>query len=166
MSIEYRFKKHREAKNELVGLCNSSGNLLLIHYSCESFFDIPEGRTPRVTSIAIRYYKAAQTKSFSIHKLAEREKVLFEDIESHYDWLEKKMLDEYFGFVKQHEQFNWVHWNMRDIDYGFEAIEHRYSVLGGEPIPINNSHKFDLARRIVDIYGPDYIGHLINLPRY
>lgn len=63
------------------------------------------------------------------------------------------MLDEYFEFVKLHKEYYWVHWNMRDINYGFEAIEYRYSVLGGEPISINNSNKFDLARKLIDMYG-------------
>jgi len=159
MNIEYRIKKRKESLNELKGICNSSGNLLIIHYSCESFYDIPEGKTPRITSIAIRYYKTAQTKSFSIHKIAEKEKVSFDNIEEDYDRLEKMMLDEYFDFVKNHRDYNWIHWNMRDINYGFEAIENRYSVLGGKPISINNNCKYDLARKIIDMYGPKYIGH-------
>lgn len=69
MNIKHRIRKRREALNELENLCSSSGNLLIIHYSCESFYDIPEGRTPRITSIAVRYYKTAQTKSFSIHTI-------------------------------------------------------------------------------------------------
>lgn len=159
MNIKYRIKRRKKAINELEGLCASSGNLLLIHYSCESFYDIPDGKTSRITSIAVRYYKCAQTKSFSIHKIAEKDRIPFEEIQEKYDIIEKKMLDEYFDFVKFHREFNWVHWNMRDINYGFEAIEHRYSVLGGEPISINNNNKFDLARKLIDMYGPKYVGH-------
>ncbi len=159
MNIKHRIRKRREALNELENLCSSSGNLLIIHYSCESFYDIPEGRTPRITSIAVRYYKTAQTKSFSIHKIAEKDKIPFEEIQEKYDAIERKMLDEYFEFVKLHKEYNWVHWNMRDINYGFEAIEYRYSVLGGEPISINNSNKFDLARKLIDMYGPKYVSH-------
>lgn len=29
-------------------------NVWVIHYSCESFYDRPEGRSPRITSIATR----------------------------------------------------------------------------------------------------------------
>lgn len=159
MSIEYRFKKRKNAMNELYELCNNSRSLLIIHYSCESFYDIPEGKTPRITSIAIRYYKTAQTKSFSIHKIAEKEKIPFDNIEQDYDSLEKKMLDEYFEFVSNHKEYYWIHWNMRDINYGFEAIENRYTVLGGTPTPIDNNYKFDLARKIIDMYGSSYIGH-------
>lgn len=159
MNVEYRIKKRKNAINELTDLCTNSSNLLIIHYSCESFYDIPEGKTPRITSIAVRYYRTAQTKSFSIHKIAEKEKMPFSNIEQEYDTLEKKMLDEFFDFVSHHKSYNWIHWNMRDINYGFEAIENRYSVLGGNPISIDNNYKFDLARKIVDMYGSGYIGH-------
>lgn len=43
-------------------------NLWIIHYSCESFYDRPEGRSPRITSIALRKLSSAQTTSFSIHQ--------------------------------------------------------------------------------------------------
>ncbi|MEW9677910.1 hypothetical protein ABRT01_17430 [Lentibacillus sp. L22] len=42
---------------------------------------------------------------------------------------------------------------MRDINFGFEAINHRYSVLGGTPSIIHDNNKYDLARKMVDIYG-------------
>lgn len=48
---------------------------------------------------------------------------------------------------------------MRDINYGFKAIEHRFSVLGGKPYIISDSHKIDLSRLLIDCYGSNYIGH-------
>lgn len=69
------------------------------------------------------------------------------------------MLDEFFEFVTHHEDYDWLHWNMRDINYGFAALEHRFRVLGGEPKIIPNNKKFDLARILIDIYGVGYIGH-------
>jgi hypothetical protein len=53
----------------------------------------------------------------------------------------------------------YLHWNMRDINYGFAAIEHRYRVLGGDPFLIDDKNKFDLARLLINIYGVSYIGH-------
>ncbi|MBS4063862.1 MAG: hypothetical protein KGZ74_04850, partial [Chitinophagaceae bacterium] len=126
-----RIKRRISAKNTLRNICEQQSNFLIIHYSCESFYDTPQGRTPRITSIAIRYFDTAQTKSFSIHKIAEFKNVPFEQIENHYDELEKIMLDEYFDFVSKHSKYSWIHLNMRDINYGFEAINHRYIVLGG-----------------------------------
>lgn len=72
----------------------------MIHYSCESFYDRPEGQTPRVKSIAVRDYASGQTASFSIHKVAEIKGVAFFDIDSQYDDLEKEMLTEFFHFYR------------------------------------------------------------------
>jgi hypothetical protein len=46
---------------------------------------------------------------------------------------------------------------MRDITYGFEAIEHRYTVLGGTPVKIPGNQRIDLARTLIDIHGTGYI---------
>lgn len=73
--------------------------------------------------------------------------------------LEKKMLKRFFDFVNIHQHFTWIHWNMRDVNYGFAAIEHRYRVLGGKPVQISETNKFDISRALVDIYGIAYIGH-------
>ena len=154
-----RIKKRKAAKEKLKAICEQQTNYLIIHYSCESFYDIPHGKTPRVTSIAIRYIDTAQTKSFSIHKVAEVKKVPFEQIKNQYDILEKIMLDEFFDFIGNHKRYSWIHLNMRDINYGFEAINHRYLVLGGTPIEINDNSKIDMGRLLVDLYGTDYIGH-------
>jgi len=132
---------------------------LVIHYSCESFYDIKDGRTPRITSIAVRNFSTGQTTSFSIHKSAEQSGVSAPDIAARYDELEKHMLDEYFQFVKSRHGYGFVHWNMRDINYGFQAIEHRYKVLGGEPFIIDDARKFDLARALIAMYGVGYIPH-------
>ncbi|TDX36946.1 hypothetical protein C7954_1462 [Halanaerobium congolense] len=155
----YKIKKRQKAKDTLSGLINNDENVLIIHYSCESFYNIKDGRTPRVTSIAIRFFESGQTKSFSIHKIAEREGIALDEIESDYDDLEYKMLNEYFEFVKEHKNYNWIHWNMRDMNYGFEAIKNRFSVLDGEPVKIKESKKYDLARIMVSLYGLNYIGH-------
>lgn len=145
-----------EAIDEIV---SNPSHQLLIHYSCESFYNVPSGYTPRVTSIAVRFLNTAQTKSFAIHKVAEMKKIPFGDIEENYDELEKEMLKEFFQFVKKHKSHNWIHWNMRDLNYGFEAIENRYKVLNGRPDIIEDNNKYDLARILIDIYGTGYVGH-------
>lgn len=154
-----RIRRRKRAKEVIQIICEQPANYLIIHYSCESFYDIPKGRTPRVTSIAIRYVDSAQTKSFSIHKVAESQNILFEQIADRYDDLEKKMLDEYYEFIEKHNRFYWVHLNMRDVNYGFEAINHRYLALGGTPVEIGDSLKIDIGRLLVDFYGVGYIEH-------
>lgn len=155
----HRLKKRKKAYQRLSDLFGRPESVLVVHYSCESFYERPEGRTPRVTSIAVRNLGSGQTHSFSIHKVAEQKAIAFKDIPAHYDELEKAMLDEYFEFIRPHQHFTWVHWNMRDVNYGFQAIEHRYRVLGGNPFEIQEERKSDLARELISIYGVGYIGH-------
>lgn len=154
-----RLKKRKETRDELDGLHEKAEHVLVIHYSCESFYDIKDGRTPRVTSIAVRNLKTAQTESFSIHKIAERRGVEILSIPERYDELEKEMLDDFFEFLKRRQTSHFIHWNMRDGNYGFSAIEHRYQVLGGEPFVVPDDKKFDLARALVALFGRHYVSH-------
>lgn len=159
MSLKYRLNKRKKAIEAIEEIVSNPSSVLIIHYSCESFYDTNEGKTPRITSIAVRYFNSAQTKSFAIHRIAETKRIAFHEIETHYDELEKDMLKEFFLFVKKHKESSWVHWNMRDLNFGFEAIENRFTVLGGKPEIIDAKKKIDLPRSLVDIYGLSYIGH-------
>lgn len=154
-----RIKRRKGVVLRMDTLLDQASTTLVIHYSCESFYDKTDGKTPRITSIAVRNLASGQTDSFSIHQIAEEQKVSFDRIADHYDELERQMLGRYFDFLRSRQHFNWVHWNMRDVNYGFAAIEHRYRVLGGQPIMISEDKKFDLSRALVDLYGVGYIGH-------
>lgn len=48
----YRIELRSEAKRTLEKLHNVYGRILIIHYSCESFYG-KAGYTPRITGIAI-----------------------------------------------------------------------------------------------------------------
>jgi hypothetical protein len=154
-----RLKRRKQAQSKVESLINNANTTLLIHYSCESFYDRTDGKTPRVTSIAVRNLSSGQTESFSIHKIAEQRHIDFDKIDVNYDDLEREMLNEFFEFIRSRQLYSWVHWNMRDINYGFAAIEHRFRVLGGIPILIPENSKFDLSRALVDLYGIGYINH-------
>jgi hypothetical protein len=151
--------RQRAALNALDRLFVDAANVWLIHYSCESFYERPEGRSPRITSIALRKLDSAQTVSFSIHQMAERRRIPPDQIEQYSDDLEKEMLAAFFGHIGSHRGMNYLHWNMRDANYGFQAIEHRFRVLGGEPYVVEDTKKFDLSRLLIDIYGVGYIDH-------
>ncbi len=131
----------------------------VIHYSCESFYDLPKGRSPRITSIALANLDSAQTTSFSIHEVAEREGIPFDEIEKRYNHLEKKMLEKFFQHIGSYREMKYLHWNMRDANYGFAALEQRYRMFDGDPFVIDNNNKIDLARLLIDIYGTGYIAH-------
>jgi len=154
-----RLSKRKKLLSQLDDIFENDKTSLVLHYSCESFYDKTDGKTPRITSIAVRNLDSGQTDSFSIHQIAEENHVEFENITDKYDSLEREMLDRYFQFLNTHQHYIWIHWNMRDVNYGFQAIEHRYRALGGTPISLNEDRKFDLSRALVSLYGVGYIGH-------
>jgi hypothetical protein len=155
-----KIERRKKARREVEELSKKESHVLIVHYSCESFYDRENGQTPRITSIAARNFSSGQTASFSIHKVAELSGCPPAEIEARYDDLEKKMLGEFFEYLEAHLSYDWVHWNMRDINYGFPAIEHRFKVLKGKPkVSLDESRKHDLSRIIVALYGPGYIAH-------
>ena len=154
-----RIQRLKKARKQLADIINNPKNVTVIHYSCESSYDRPDGSSPRITSIAVRNLYSGQTTSFSIHQVAEIKAYSKDDIEMNYNSLEKLMLDDFYQYISSHQHYTWVHWNMRDINYGFPAIAHRYRVLGGNPLEINESNMVDLARLLVAIYGTQYISH-------
>ena len=160
-----KVKKRKQAKAKLSELMDKADQVIIIHYSCESFYDRPDGSSPRITSIAVRDLESGQTTSFSIHQVAERNGYSASALEQHYNDLEKMMLDEFYDYVRIHSSHFWLHWNMRDINYGFPAIAHRHKVLKGNPEEIAETKLVDLSRLLVSIYGDNYIPHtrLTNL---
>lgn len=153
------YKRQTLARQELDKVWEHPSQVNVIHYSCESFYDRTDGTSPRITSIAIRNLENGQTQSFSIHQFGELNGHPIGELNNHYDDLEKKMLDAFFEFAKERKEYKWVHWNMRDGNYGFHAIELRHKILGGEPFVIQDDKKFDLARIIYSIYGKGYAPH-------
>lgn len=146
----------------------------------------PLAKSTRVTSISVRNLKSGQTKTWSIHKSAELNKKLDElsemiqtdaalaaqgkDSEAQrailttrinkiLDPLELDMLQGYFSFLHNRSESTYVHWNMRDDKYGFSALEHRFRVLGGNPVILQDNRKFDLCRELVTLFGDRYAPH-------
>jgi hypothetical protein len=56
-------KRQKEAWAKLDRAFIDAENCWVIHYSCESFYERPEGRSPRITSIATRKLDSGQTIS-------------------------------------------------------------------------------------------------------
>lgn len=154
-----RLRLRKQAKQELASILESPKTAVIIHYSCESFYDRIDGSSPRITSIAVRNYATGQTASFSIHQMAEREGAGPDTLETDYDRLEKQMLKEFYEYVDVHKNCKWVHWNMRDVNFGFAAIAHRAKVLKVRPVEIAESNLCDFARLLIDLFSPTYAGH-------
>lgn len=169
MSKEIINFERRQKNIKLVKeLFENPNQYIVIHYSCESFKK-ENPTSPRITTIATRNLESGQTDLFSIHQIAERRHIPFEQVKEKYDDLEKEFLDNFYDYLQQKSSYKFIHWNMRDHNYGFQAIAHRYKILGGKKdTNISDDRKIDLSRILVGIYGVKYMGHprLYNLIKY
>ncbi|MFB2661475.1 hypothetical protein [Shewanella mangrovisoli] len=148
------------AKETLKKLHENEHSLFIVHYSCQNLNDNNENYSPRITSIAVLHVGSSTMHSFSIHLIAEIRKISREDIDQHYDDLEKEMLAQFFAFLSDNDGAYWLHWNMSNINYGFEALIHRYKVLSGEDGKrIPDSRKFNLSSLILSVYGKNCVEH-------
>lgn len=154
-----QLRRRKDARKTLAGLFEKAKDVVIVHYSCESFYDRVDGSSPRVTSIAVRNLASGQTRSFSIHQMAERKGIPIPDIAAQFNVLEKQMLTDFYEYAKTHLRCQWLHWNMRDINYGFAALEHRAQVLKVKSVTIPEESRHDLSRMLISIYGKAYIGH-------
>lgn len=135
-------------------------NFYIIHYSCQSLYDDNEGLSPRITSIAINHYATEQTVSFSTHALAEELGIVREEVHERFDEVERELLTRFFAFIRDRRDKFWVHWNMRNLTYGFEHLEHRYRTLGEHDAPvIPVEHRINLNDMLADRYGSGYAPH-------
>ena len=139
-----RIKKHRK-------------NCLIIHYACQSLFDDKEGHSPRIANIVVADYDNNQTTSFAIHMMAEKLGIVKGDISENFDAIEKLLLEEFYEFVRNHPGNVWVHWNMKNLVFGFEVLAHRYGVLTSKNAPsIDIDNRINLAELLIGRYGENY----------
>ena len=84
------------------------------------------------------------------------------------DVVEYTLLTAFFGHLGSHRGMKYLHWNMRDVNYGFQAIEHRFRVPR-----FQRGHQLRLARagkplRVLISYGeywfPWYMRRLAERP--
>lgn len=145
------------AKEFLQSVENDPNRIYIIHYSSQSLFDAEaEALSPRITSVVVRHYVSAQTVSFATHTVAERLGIAPADVEARYDEIEGALLTQFYEFVRDRRSMIWVHWNMRNITFGFEHLEHRFRVLTKEEppsIPVEVRHNLNDILR--DRYGDD-----------
>jgi len=139
-------------------LIQNKSKILFIHYSCQNFTDKNQELSPRITSIAVLFNNGNILKSFSIHYTAEILHIDRNDIENKYNDIEKEMLSDFFKFAESQYDYIWLHWNMSNINYGFEALEHRYKVLTGkDAYKISEENKYNLSKLILNKYGKNCV---------
>jgi hypothetical protein len=80
-------------------------------------------------------------------------------ITHNYDGLESQMLQEFSSHIAARQGVKYLHWNMRDVNFGFQALQHRASVHGFELHHVPEADRHDLSRLLVDLYGAGYVSH-------
>ena len=91
-----RYTDYKDAVDILKEIENKPEKYLIIHYSCESFYNL-EGKSPRIASISVRQFNNAQTNNFSIHQYSEMLHTPITD--ENYRIIEKELLNDFFAFV-------------------------------------------------------------------
>ena len=130
----------------------------IVHYSCQSLYDDNEGLSPRIAAIAVLHLSSKQMVSFSTHAIAEELKYKREQCAEHADEIEKKLLEDFAKFLSERRDKLWLHWNMKNLTYGFEHIEHRFRLLVGRDMPsLAVERRINIDDIIVERYGEEYI---------
>ena len=154
-------QKRTNARNELKNLINSDKDIIAVHYSHASFQNITDEISPMITSIIVRSLTGNIYEYFGIHIEADLINLTRQDIKDYYPELELSMLEKFNDFMKRHNNCYWLHWDMININFGFQAIRHRYAKLAGEKkvkdfIEIPSHQKINLNTILSEMYGSKY----------
>lgn len=138
----------------------------IIHYSCQNLYGGNDGLSPRVTSIVTQHFATKQTHSFSTHSVAEELGIVKSKVTVKYDIIERQLLTIFFDFVRDQKSKYWLHWNMNNLIYGFEHLEHRFRALTKkEPPSIPVERRLNINDYLGERYGWDFAPdpRLLNL---
>jgi hypothetical protein len=130
----------------------------VLHYSSEGLYDGggEVGASARITSVAVMQLENRRIMSFAPHAIAE-ELAARGDPCPRMDAVERVMIDRLHAFLALHRDRYIIHWNMRDLVFGFEHLEHRDRVLGGSGLaPVPEEQRLDLHAALKQRYGPAF----------
>lgn len=153
-----RTEEKIKAKELLSHLKSIESDLLFIHYSCEGFNN-QTNKHPQVVTIAVKSYSTGMVNYFSIFQLASDLGISLTSISSaQLENIELELLRRFNSFVNSNAHKHWVHWQMIDAKYGFEALANRYKALNkrGHIKRIKSVRKTNLADVVKFKYTDDY----------
>lgn len=155
-------KDRKIAVKNLKNITKNSSKVLFIHYSASNTFDDDDygNISPIITSIVIKSLDGRIDKQFAIHLEADKADIPIDQIQDSYRELELRILKLYNNFVKRHLDCFWIHWDMKNIHFGFEAIKHRYEKIFenlNEYCEIPNNKKRNLRDILEGMYGENFV---------
>lgn len=168
-------KDRKEAFKRINKLLEDPAKVLIIHYSQAKTYDEDYAViSPIISAIVVKSLSGDLEKHFSLYYEADKANIPIEEIENSYRELELRNLRSFNEFVRRKKECLWVHWEMKNIHFGFEAIKHRYEKIFFE-LPeekqyevIPDNQKLNLCKVLEDIYGekfaenPDKLASLIK----
>lgn len=155
-------KDRKTAVKNLKKTTEDSSKVLFIHYSASNTLDDDDygNISPIITSIVIKSLDGQIDKQFAIHLEADKADIPKEQIQDSYRELELRILRLYNDFVKRHRDCFWIHWDMKNIHFGFEAIKHRYEKIFGDLsdyCEVPSTNKKNLRNIIEGMYGENFV---------
>jgi len=165
----YRSKERNEGRKKIAAILENRDDVFTIHYACESF---DASNTPRITSISIQNLSTGESKSFNLHVEALKKQYDINRLTKvELDASERALLQNFYKFVKA-QKCSWVHWNMKNSKYGFDALKNRYEILNPQKTApnIRIQDRYDLSLLLKKLYGSTFEtcetkGKLLNLAR-
>lgn len=156
-----RIKEHKIANEFLKKYLENRGKYAIIHFARENHFDERYPKGPRIISIVVLYPDSDRMSIFSLQRSAEVKGMEFSTcIDSERDNIEKGMLSDFFNEVKDSGINLWLHWNMKNDNFGFQTLSNRYKNLGGI-VGAEMQFKDECTKNISTLfkmkYGPNYI---------
>lgn len=152
-----RIVEYKDAKSFLDNYVKNKSDYIYIHYARQNCFEDAYEKGPRIIIIAAMNAGNEQTMLFSLKKIADAYGIdFFEISESEQDEIEMEMLQHFFEYAESNAQKKWLHWNMKNNNFGFSAIEERYHNLGGDVRHIDENSLFNISQILKKKYGDHY----------
>lgn len=156
-------KQRRIARNNLELLTSNPSKVLFIHYAKSNTYDEDYGNiSPIITSIVIKSLDHSIDQQFAIHFEADKADIPKDQIQDSYRDLEMRILKLFNDFVRRHNGCIWVHWDMMNIHFGFEAIKHRHEKIFGDAndyVEIPSNNKKNLRIILEGMYGENFVNN-------
>lgn len=149
--------EHRESNKIISDYVKRKSDYLFIHYARQNCFSDAYEKGPRVVAIGAMNANSEQFVVFSLKKSADKQgKSFFELSDSEKDIIESSMLQDFFEYVENNKDKVWLHWNMKNNNFGFSAIEDRFRMLNGNPIHFEEGKLINISVLLKKKYGINY----------
>lgn len=164
----FEWNKHKVAKYKLHDIMNSFGEFSIIHYACYGFDGNGSYSGVRITSIAILHCTSQYSTStpgqreitvFDLVSAADELRIPRDKINDKIDKVEKSLLKNFYNHIASRQDRLYLHWNMQDNKYGFQAINNRYFTLTNKQpmFTIPPDHQVNISDLLGDYYGYNYV---------